>query len=128
MNLKQKNKNYIRIGILFLFVISSYIAYSYFYQEHKKVAKMTPSYQGNAEIFKDSFFTSTEKWSGKVVVLSGNISSLDDQGLMLNETFFCQLHPPPSLKEGTQLTIKGRLAGYDDLLEEIKLDECVILE
>jgi len=31
------------------------------------------------------------------------------------------------LNIATQITIKGRVIGFDDLLEQIKLDQCFIL-
>ena len=33
-----------------------------------------------------------------------------------------------SFEENLQVKIKGRVIGYDDLLEQIKLDQCTIIE
>ena len=31
-----------------------------------------------------------------------------------------------NVKKGDKVTVKGRFIGYDDLLEEYKMDNCVI--
>ena len=50
---------------------------------------------------------------------------------MLDHGIYCQLLNASDHKEltaGGEVKIKGRFIGYDDLLEEVKLDQCLIIE
>ncbi|MFK8060436.1 MAG: hypothetical protein AB8B78_10135 [Polaribacter sp.] len=68
-------------------------------------------------------------WQDKVVNLKGKITAIDSKGITLENQIYCQFREDvnfSSLKINTQITLKGRVIGYDDLLEEIKLDQCII--
>ena len=68
-------------------------------------------------------------WQDKVVELSGKISSKDEKGISLSSQIYCQFREDvnfSTLKNDQQITIRGRVIGYDDLLEELKLDQCII--
>ena len=48
---------------------------------------------------------------------------------MIDNSTYCQLKDKTALgtiKEGESIAIKGRMIGYDDLLEEVKLDQTII--
>ena len=68
-------------------------------------------------------------WQDKVVVITGAISGTDEKGVILSSSIFCQLKDATKitdLKIEQTITLKGRVIGYDDLLEELKLDQCII--
>ena len=48
--------------------------------------------------------------------------------MTLNEVIFCQFIDSidSDFKPGMSITVKGRMIGYDDLLEQVKLDQCGI--
>jgi len=73
---------------------------------------------------------SPEKWQNKIVELTGTISQIDQNGFMLNESIYCvkDKTSKSSLIENNSYTIKGRIIGYDDLMEELKLDKVIILK
>jgi len=67
----------------------------------------------------------------KVVELVGVITAKDAKGISINESIYFQLEEGTSTKmlsKGEKLKIKGRIIGYDDLLEELKLDKAIILK
>ena len=33
-----------------------------------------------------------------------------------------------AIKEKKIITLKGRIVGYDDIMEEIKLDQCIVIK
>lgn len=110
-------------------LLIAFMGYSIIYKPHESIENQKVLFLGNADDFKAEIAQGTEKWQNAIVELSGSLSDLNDQGGMLNETIFCQFKDPnlsKRLKPGMKVTIKGRFIGYDDLLEEIKLDNCIV--
>ena len=72
------------------------------------------------------------KYLDKMIEFSGSVSLVDlkNKTMMLEEKVFTSFKPEDFVvvKENTIIKIKGRFLGYDELLEEIKLDNCMILK
>jgi hypothetical protein len=119
--------------VLVLVVVGFTAIYFYAYQDHRDIATEEPSFSLNAQDLKSEFSSDFEKASGiyanKTMVIYGNITALDldNKILMLNESIsILGIENLQSLKLEQQITIKGRLVGYDELLEEIVVDQSVI--
>ncbi len=68
-----------------------------------------------------------KKYLEKPVAVSGVVSSAKEKEVILDGTVNCGFTvADASMKEGQSVTIKGRVVGYDDLLGELKLDQCSI--
>lgn len=84
-----------------------------------------------ANIF-DEFSTNSEiatsKYVNKAVQISGTISNSTENVIMLNGKVSCELNVSEKLTLGSEVKVKGRVIGYDDLLEELKLDQCLIVK
>ena len=70
----------------------------------------------------------TNKYLNKTVQISGKVTNVVDNVITLDEKVSCQLQVSKSVAVGSQIIIKGRVTGYDDLLEELKLDQCLIVK
>ena len=73
----------------------------------------------------------TKKYLNKAIAISGTITDINvkENLVVLDETSICQfLKIDNNLQKGTKITIKGRFTGFDDLMGELKLDQCVILK
>jgi hypothetical protein len=47
----------------------------------------------------------------------------------LDNTIICNLKSPDSsIKKDQAVTVKGRVVGFDDLMGELKLDQCFIIK
>lgn len=128
MSLSKKIK--IAIGIIAFVLISAYVVKSVIYKPHTLIEQQESVYKGEALDFLESIKVDASQWQDKVVELSGKITSKDNQGIMLNNAIYCQLNvieDLSSLSEGQDISIKGRIIGYDDLLEELKLDKTIII-
>lgn len=69
------------------------------------------------------------KYLEKAVALNGLISSISETEIILDQTIICSLkNAEPTLKVGDKVTIKGRVVGFDDLMGELKLDQCFCLK
>jgi hypothetical protein len=128
MSLSKKIK--IAIGIIAFVLITAYVVKSIIYKPHVLIEQQDSVYKGDALDFLEKIKVDASQWQDKIVELSGKITSKDKQGLMLNTAIYCQLkmmEDLSSLSEGQEVSIKGRIIGYDDLLEELKLDKTIII-
>jgi len=69
---------------------------------------------------------SEKKYLNKTIEVFGTITELNDQDLTLDNKIFCLFTSKIEVDASKKVSIKGRFIGYDDLLEEIKLDQCSI--
>lgn len=125
MNFLKKNK-----WIVFLLIaIGGYSAYQYAYQPHKTTEELKTDFIGTSEELMQKIQNNFNAWNNKTVELSGKITAKDENGITLNHQVYCQFREDFSsekLTENEQITLKGRVIGYDDLLNELKLNECII--
>lgn len=123
-----------KIWIIFIVLIISLctIAYFYIYQDHRNVEKEHPAYTITASSIHSEFlndsFQSEKKYLNKTVIVFGVVSEINKNDITLNDNVFCLLSNTATqqLKIKSEVKIKGRVIGYDDLLQQIKLDQCVI--
>lgn len=129
MSLPKRSK-IVLIGLA-LVLLGVFIGYKIIYKPHPTIESQSSDFVGRAELLKSEIANDAEKWQNAIVEVEGKITSLDANGGVLNETIFCQFKTAETsaqLSEGKAVKVKGRFIGYDDLLEEIKLDQCIILE
>lgn len=127
MNLSKKSKWI--LNILVLGCITFYTVYRYAYKPHKTIEKLEIEYNGTSHNFIEKVKEDASIWNNKIVLLRGIITSKEDKGITLNSGIYCQFREAinsSKLKEGSPISLKGRVIGYDDLLEELKLDQCII--
>ena len=125
MNLSKKNKLIILVIVIGLGVGLS--AYNYIMKPPTTIEAKKVDFKGNADTFITMVQENASAWLDKVVILEGVITSKDDSGITINNQIYCQFKDRLKIGSAQQkLKIKGRFIGYDDLLEEIKLDQCII--
>ena len=77
--------------------------------------------------FASDIESANKKYLEKAVAVSGKITAIKNQEIMLNDNVVCNLKSnEKSLQINQNVTLKGRIVGYDDLMGEVKLDQCVI--
>ena len=127
MRLSRKNK--FIIILLLAITIIGFLVYSYSVQPPSKIENKKVDFMGTSNELLDNIQKNTAKWQDKVVVISGEITDIDEKGIILSSRIFCQLNDSSFTKKvhlNHDISIKGRIIGYDDLLEELKLDQCLI--
>jgi len=66
-----------------------------------------------------------KKYLEKPVAISGTVTSVNDKEVIVDNAVNCNFSAADAtIKKGQNVTIKGRVVGYDDLLGELKLDQC----
>lgn len=116
--------------VLIILIVIGIIAYNYIYQEHRDIENETAEFVLNSSDLVNEFAinpsTSEKKYLNKTIEVFGTITELNDKDLTLDNNIFCQFNSKIEVDASKKISIKGRFIGYDDLLEEIKLDQCSI--
>ena len=84
-------------------------------------SKIIEEFTTNSEI-------ATTKYLNKAVEISGKVTAIDKNVVTINETISCQLKTENAVTLNSNVVVKGRITGFDDLLEELKLDQCLIVK
>jgi len=130
--MKKKNKIVVVVVLLILAgvvafpYLKNYLVYSYGKRDvQAETAAFTITSKNIVTEFTANAEAANKKYLEKPVAVSGTITSVNTKEIILDETVNCELiAADPLLKEGQAVTIKGRVVGYDDLLGELKLDQC----
>ena len=123
-----------RKWITFLIVVTvAWGSYKYLYKDHRDIDKEEAVFKINSSIvnteFSNDLIETEKKYLNKTIEISGDISEITENDLTLDGLVFCLFTKSieSSIKLNAQVTIKGRCIGYDDLLEQVKLDQCTII-
>lgn len=127
-----KKKIGIGILVLLLLLLGSFF---YVYKEHRDISTEKESYTVDVATLFSSYqnneIEADQKYLNKTIVVSGEVSKLiiETQSVVLNEKLFAVFSDKigVDIKIKSKIRLKGRLIGFDSLLEEIKMDQCVIL-
>jgi hypothetical protein len=126
-----------KIFILFFLVflaLTIYVLNNYFYKEHRNISSELPEYNTTTDQLRTEFTRNIDAFEtnylNKTIVVSGKISEIKKDYVVLDNSVLCQFMNQIKipLELASLIKIKGRFIGYDDLLEEIKIDQCIILE
>jgi len=126
-------KNKILLGILFSLAIVSFI-YLYTYRGHRDISSENPDYVVSIADLEKEFSTNGSlayaKYQDKTIELTAQVTAIDptSKGIVLNDIVFATFKDslPKSITSDKTLKIKGRFLGYDELLEEFKIDQCSV--
>lgn len=122
------------IGIASLLIAASagiYFYYGVVFKEARNIESETPDLNISAVRLFSDYNTNPEKadllYLNKTIEITGKITKETDSIIQLDNNVFCLFIK----KEKTSLinntvTIKGKCIGYDELFQEVKLDQCTI--
>ena len=73
--------------------------------------------------------SATTKYLNKAIEIKGVVTQIEDKQLILDGVVICAMKENVATEnKDKQVTVKGRFLGYDDLMGELKLDECSIIK
>ena len=122
------------IILLVALIITATIGYNYIYQDHRDIESEAAEYSMlSSEIakhFSDDSTSAEQKYLNKTIEVSGTISDVNSKDITIEDKVFCQFNEAleTTLNNNTNTKIKGRVIGYDDLLEQVKLDQCTLIK
>lgn len=131
------SKKYFKIviSIVFLSLLAGTMIYFYAYKEHRNISSEKPDYELKAEQLIKEFESNVEianqKYADRTIISYGKITSLDlnNRMIVVDEKIVIEfsISIPKQLKIGDALKSKGRFVGYDELFQELKIDQATIL-
>jgi predicted RNA-binding protein len=110
------------------------VVYNYIYQSHRDINNESVTYSVLVEDIYSEFIKNDSlanaKYLDKTVEVSGKITNIDlsNKVITVDGKLFASFKNKlkSDLKINQTIRIKGRLIGFDDLLEELKMDQCVL--
>lgn len=118
---------------LVFFITVAFLLYNYIYKSHRDISSEKESFAisvSNLKIdYSENDSLANNKYLDKVIVIYGKVTDVDlsSKSIVVDESLSATIkNQLPSLKNGDSIRLKGRFIGYDDLLEEFKMDECTI--
>ena len=129
-----QNKKYIKkiAAVLLIFLVFLFLSYKYLYHEHRDISNEKALFSLTAnEILKDFLLDESKanlKYLDKSITITGKITNIDTKNntIVIDEKVFILLKKKQVVKQSKVIIVKGRVIGYDSLLEEIKLDQAEI--
>jgi hypothetical protein len=125
-----------KILILFtLLIVSLFVGYNYIYKSHRNIAVEKAEYivsvNGLVDDFNQNDSLSNVKYLDKTIDLKGRITNIDlsSNSIMIDDKMNVIFTDsiPKNISENQTINVKGRFIGYDDILEEFKMDQVSII-
>jgi len=119
--------------ILIFIILLVIVGYNYVYQDHRNIEKEVATVIISSTVISYEFSQNPskaeKKYINKTIEVFGLITESNLKDITLNNKVFCQFENliDKSLKIDSKLKVKGRVIGFDDLLEQVKLDQCSII-
>ena len=118
--------------IISLVIISLLGLFTYQYVMHggardlsTEKAEFTLSSKAILDEFTTNQELSNKKYLEKAVAVKGTITDVNSTQIIVDNAIICILKNPNStLVKNQTVTVKGRVVGFDDLMGELKLDQC----
>lgn len=120
--------------VCFFVIITAVLMYNYVYKSHRDISNEKESFAISVIDLKNDYrkndSLANAKYLDKTIVIYGKITSLDLANRLLSvDTSLSAIlkESGVSLNLNDSIKLKGRFIGYDDLLEEFKMDECSVI-
>lgn len=132
MTISKTWKRLLLIGVIVGAIVGSWAVWYVFYKPHRNVGNEKASFEMTAEALSQAFATDTaavSKYIDKAILLEGNVASIEGTHLSMGN-IICNVDSTAlgtlsGLKAGDKVKLQGRLTTYNDLMEEIMMDQCV---
>ncbi|MEN9907779.1 MAG: hypothetical protein RLZZ540_920 [Bacteroidota bacterium] len=121
-------------GILIL-LVAAFAIYRYTYQDHRDISSEKATYTVSIPELKKEFASNDSlafaKYQDQTIELTAKTTAVDteNKAVVLDNKVFATFNDslPKDIVSGKTLKIKGRFLGYDELLEEFKMDQSSII-
>lgn len=122
--------------IIFLLIAAAAVTcgYFYLYKGHRDIANEPADYTATTAQFQQEFAANDSlanaRYLDKTVVVTGKVTGIDEmaKSIIVDQKLTATFGTASAsdFKTGQDVTIKGRFIGYDDLLEEFRMDQISI--
>lgn len=128
-----RKRKYLLLFFLIL-ILSVIIGYHYLYKDHRDISTEKAQFTKNSkeliDEYQKNFQATTTKYLDKTIEVEGNVTDVENDSFTLNNTIVCYTDSVTikEIKLATEIKVKGRSIGYDELLDYIKLDQVTIIK
>ena len=119
--------------IIFSIVVIGIIAFTGFnyvmYGGARNLSNEETSFSVSSKSITNEFSTNIEgankKYLEKAIAIKGTVTKVTGNEVVIDNSIICNLKDfDASIQKDQVVTLKGRVVGYDDLMGELKLDQC----
>ena len=104
------------------------------YQSHRDIASENAVFETSVSELSQSFINnpdfSTATYADQTISIFGNVTALDlkQNSITLDDKLIALLTKEEikKVKNGDLIKVKGRFIGYDELFEELRMDQCIV--
>lgn len=122
-------------ALLAFILVATAFVYFYVYKQHRNISLEQPDYVLSSKdlisVFSLNQEIANKKYVDQTISIYGKITSLDLKSriIIIDDKIVAVLlnDQVQNFSIGKEIKIKGRLVGYDDLFEEIKMDQSSVL-
>lgn len=139
------NSYYLNKDLIFVFMNKKYgiivplvlvlgvISYFYTQKSHRDISTEKVEFRLSSDTLLNQFISNegaaSSKFLDKTIVIFGSVTEINKNFLTLDDKIYCKFDEViPKNNTKSLIEIKGRCIGFDSLSEQIKLDQCSILE
>ena len=119
-----------------IFLVAGIAIYYYVYQDHRNIDSEKAAYTLETAELQKEFVTNDSlalsKYQDQTIELRAKITTidLDNKALVLDHKVFATFNDslPKDLNSDEIFIVKGRFLGYDELLDEFRMDQSSIIK
>lgn len=122
------------IYFFIVLIVAGILTYKYVYKDHRNVVVEVADYTFESSDlireFESNSELATQKYLDKIIEINGIVTEIEEGTILLNDMVLCYMIQNEKDRSilNSKVVVKGRFIGYDDLLEEIKIDQVSIVE
>jgi len=126
-----RKKTVIIISIVIILLAGLWLYKGYLYKDVRNISSEVPSVSLTATELMNQYSANQQKantdFLNKTIEITGAVTQVADSVITLNAAVMCSFDTKPATTVSSKtVTIKGRCIGYDELFNEIKLDQCTL--
>lgn len=129
--MKRKKIAFVIAALLIVASAGIYFYYGFLFKEARNIQSEMPDYTISATKLLEDYNADPKKadqlYLNKTIEITGIVTKETDSVLILENTVFCLFSQKvKSTLINNKVTVKGKCIGYDELFQEVKIDQCAI--
>ncbi|MFZ0598036.1 MAG: hypothetical protein WAM46_13720 [Flavobacterium sp.] len=129
--MKRKKTAFIIAILLVLVSAGIYFYYGFLFKEARNIASEMPDLSISATKLIEDYNANPQKadalYLNKTIEITGTVTKQTDSVVILENTVFCLFNQKTKNQLlNNKITVKGKCIGYDELFQEVKLDQCTL--
>lgn len=110
-----------------------YFYYGVVFKEARNIESEMPDFSIDATTFLNDYNSDPKKadalYLNKTVEITGKVTKETDSVIQIENNIFCLFTQKLNKSFlNKKVTVKGKCIGYDELFQEVKLDQCTIIK